>query len=97
MKGIYLITDKKTSKRYVGAAYGGQGIWSRWCAYAGTGHGGAAELRKLGSDLRYYRANIKFALLEHRQIRTPDDAILKREKFWKKILLTRGDFGYNRN
>jgi hypothetical protein len=40
VKGVYLITDTKTGKRYVGSAYGESGIWSRWCAYAATGHGG---------------------------------------------------------
>ncbi|WP_158810901.1 hypothetical protein [Beijerinckia sp. L45] len=29
MKGIYLITDTKTGRRYVCSAYGDQGIWSR--------------------------------------------------------------------
>jgi hypothetical protein len=28
---------------------------------------------------------------------TPDEVILAREAFWKRILLTRGDFGFNRN
>ncbi|WP_189654688.1 GIY-YIG nuclease family protein [Paracoccus mutanolyticus] len=37
IKGIYLITDTRTGKRYVGSAYGDQGIWSRWCAYAASG------------------------------------------------------------
>ena len=40
IKGVYLITDTNTEKRYVGSAYGGAGIWSRWSDYAWTGHGG---------------------------------------------------------
>jgi hypothetical protein len=47
VKGIYLISDTKTGKRYVGSAYGDQGIWSRWCSYIATGHGGNVELRAL--------------------------------------------------
>jgi hypothetical protein len=34
VKGVYLITDSKTNKRYLGSAYGESEVWSRWCAYA---------------------------------------------------------------
>ena len=99
MKGVYLISDTKTGKRYVGSAYGDQGIWSRWCAYVGSGHGGNVELRALVTDpsLAYCRANFRFALLEHRSSRTEDKTVLEREAFWKRILLTRGEQGLNRN
>ena len=99
MKGIYLISDIKTGKHYVGSAYGDQGIWSRWCAYVGSGHGGNLELRALVTDpnLAYCRANFRFALLEHRPSRTEDKTIIDRESFWKRILLTRGERGLNRN
>lgn len=72
MKGIYLISDTKTGKRYVGSAYGDQAIWSRWCGYVGSGHGGNVELRALVTDptLAYCRANFRFALLEHRPMQT---------------------------
>ncbi len=98
-KGIYLISDTNAGRRYVGSAYGDQGIWSRWCAYVASGHGGNVELRALVNDptLDYCRANFRFALLEHRTIRTPDEIILSREAFWKRILLTRGAQGLNRN
>lgn len=99
IKGIYLISDTATGKRYVGSAYSDQGIWSRWCAYVASGHGGNVELRALVSDptLDYCRANFRFALLEHRASRTPDEVILAREAFWKRILMTRGTQGLNRN
>ncbi|MEG9504018.1 MAG: GIY-YIG nuclease family protein [Methylorubrum extorquens] len=99
MKGIYLISDTLTNKRYVGSAYGDQGIWSRWCSYVGSGHGGNVELRALVTDptLEYCRTNFRFALLEHRPSRTDDRIILEREGFWKRILLTRGVGGLNRN
>lgn len=98
-KGIYLITDTKTGKRYVGSASGDFGIWSRWCDYVATGHGGNVELRALVSDpsLDYCRTYFRFALLEHRPSRSPDDLILNREAFWKRLLLTRGEQGLNRN
>ena len=99
VKGIYLITDVKTGKRYIGSAYGADGIWSRWTSYVDTGHGGNVELRKLVPDptLSYCRESFRFALLEHRDSRTPDEDIVRREGFWKNLLLTRGDAGLNRN
>jgi len=99
VKGVYLVTDTKTGKRYVGSAYGQSGIWSRWCAYAETGHGGNVELRRLVKtrNLNYCRANFRFALLEHRPFRAPDEVISSRENFWKQLLLTRGEQGLNRN
>jgi hypothetical protein len=99
VKGIYLISDTNTGKRYIGSAYGDQGIWSRWCSYVATGHGGNVELRALVSDptLEYCRKAFRFALLQYRAASTPDEVILAREAFWKRILLTRRDFGLNRN
>ena len=99
MKGIYLITDTKTRKRYVGSAYGEFGIWSRWRSYVETGHGGNVELRSLvvNPSLDYCRTYFRFALLEYRPFRVTNDLILAREAFWKQLLLTRGDEGLNRN
>jgi hypothetical protein len=99
IKGIYLINDTSTGRRYIGSAYGDHGIWSRWCAYVASGHGDNVELRALVSSptLDYCRANFRFALLEHRSSRTPDETVLARESFWKRILLTRGERGLNRN
>lgn len=99
VKGIYLITDKLTGKRYVGSAYGEGGVWSRWCEYVSSGHGGNAELLKLVTtpELKYCRANFRFALLEHRSFRMDDETVRKRETFWKQLLLTRGAEGLNRN
>ncbi|MCW8087658.1 GIY-YIG nuclease family protein [Sabulicella glaciei] len=99
VKGIYLITDTMTGLRYVGSAYGDNGIWSRWCSYAATGHGGSVELRKLAAEpsLAYIRQAFRFALLEHRPVGTADEVILRREAYWKQILLTRDQFGLNRN
>jgi hypothetical protein len=99
VKGIYLISDISTGKRYVGSAYGEEGIWSRWCSYVATGHGGNIELRALVSDptLEYCRKSFRFALLEYRPSSTPDEVIIEREGYWKSILLTRGEHGLNRN
>lgn len=99
MKGIYLITDTLTGGLYVGSAYGDQGIWARWCTYVGDGHGGNTELQKLvkRSGIKYCRSNFQFSLLEAQLGRTPDDFIQAREAHWKRILLSRGPKGLNRN
>lgn len=47
VKGVYLVSDRLNGKKYIGSAYGGAGIWSRWNCYMGNGHGGNDELAKL--------------------------------------------------
>ena len=101
VKGVYLITvhTKHAIRRYVGAAYGEQGTWSRWVNYVENGHGGNAELRKAIGDrgLDYCRQHFRFTLLEHRPRTAPDETVQERESFWKTILGTRGPGGLNRN
>jgi hypothetical protein len=46
-KGVYLISDTSNGKRYIGAAYGAAGLWSRWGDYIETGYGDSEELRRL--------------------------------------------------
>ncbi len=98
-KGVYLITDTSNERRYVGSAYGDAGIWSRWCNYIETGHGGNRELKKVidAFGIEHARKNFKFAILEHRTSKTDDSLIIERECYWKSVLLTRGDYGYNKN
>lgn len=99
MKGVYLIADKNNGKKYVGSAYGDYGIWSRWCNYAGTVHGGNDLLVELieKEGIEYARKNFQLSLLEIWPMRTDDETIINRESFWKNVLLTRGKFGYNSN
>lgn len=99
MKGVYLIVDKKNGKKYVGSASGADGIWSRWACYIGSGHGGNDELVEVINEngLDYARNNFKFSLLEIYSMKTDTESIIRRESFWKEVLLTRGKFGYNSN
>lgn len=99
VKGVYLIADKHTGKKYVGSAYGDAGIWARWECYIGTGHGWNDELTRLidQEGIAYARQYFRMCLLEYRPAKTDDGVILEREVFWKDALLTRGQFGYNRN
>jgi len=97
-KGIYLITDVNNGKRYVGAAYGSTGIWSRWECYIGTGHGYNDELKRIlqKHSREYAKKNFKFALLEYFTPKTEDNIVIDREIFWKNVLLSR-EYGYNKN
>ena len=99
VKGVYVIFDKSNGKKYVGSAYGGTGVWSRWATYIGTGHGHNDELTNLIDEhgLGYAYKNFKFCLLEYRPAKTDDRVIIERESFWKEALLSRGAFGYNKN
>lgn len=98
VKGIYLITDAKSGKQYVGSAYGDRGVWSRWSDYVNSGHGGNKEIIEWlkNRDLDYCRENFHFALLEQHRFHMLDDAIIGREWWWKRVLLSR-EFGLNRN
>lgn len=99
IKGVYLITDIKTNKRYVGSAYGEEGIWSRWSSYINDGHGRNRQLRKLIKEntLSYAENYYHFTLLEFRAFKTDDKEIISRESFWKDVLMSRNEFGYNDN
>lgn len=98
MKGVYLISDVQTGKLYVGSAYGDQGIWQRWNAYAVNGHGGNAELVSiLKKDGEGYLANFRYSILEIADSYATDEYIIARENYWKEALLSREPFGYNKN
>lgn len=99
VKGVYLMTDKSTGMRYVGSAYGDYGLWSRWACYIGTGHGWNDELTKIIKKKGYEYAlkNYNVTLLEYRPMKTSDSDVIARESFWKEALLTRGEYGYNKN
>ena len=95
--GIYVVTDNKTGKQYIGSAYGGYGIWQRWLAYAKSGHGGNKELRALlKQEGIEYAKNFQFAILEVCDLNANDDYVISRESHWKSSLRTR-EFGYNSN
>ncbi len=100
IKGVYLITDVTSGRRYVGSASGNEGIWSRWVSYIRLGHGGNQGMEELlaGRGLEYCRKGFRFALLESLDVRTPDHEVIARENHWKDVLLTRDrESGLNRN
>ena len=98
MKGVYLITDCKTGKLYVGSAYGEYAIWSRWKNYIAHGHGGNVGLIELISEKGkvYAEKYFQFSILEVFKLNRDDEDIIQRETYWKKVLKSK-DFGYNKN
>lgn len=98
-KAVYLITDTKTGKMYVGSATSQTGmLLQRWSSYAADGHGGNIELRELVKQqgLDYVKDNFQYSILENYNARMDDGYILKRESWWKETLCTR-THGYNKN
>lgn len=98
-KAVYLITDTKTGKMYVGSATSQTGmLLQRWSSYAADGHGGNVELRELVNQqgFDYVKENFQYSILENYNARMDDGYILKRESWWKETLCTR-THGYNKN
>lgn len=96
-KGIYLISDTKTGKLYVGAAYGDNGIWSRWTSYVVTkGHGGNKKLKELVAKDNQYAYNFQFSILMLLPKTITADQAIEKEKLFKTKLGT-NSFGLNNN
>ena len=106
--GVYLITDTKTGKLYVGSAYGENGVYGRWSAYLNDGYD-KLELEdnkypnkrlkeivdKKGID--YIKKHFQYSILEiFSKSELGKQKALNREKYWKKVLQSR-EFGYNAN
>ena len=97
VKGVYLIVDTLTGKQYIGSAYGENCIWQRWTEYAKNGHGGNIEIKKVLNNYgTEYKNNYKYSILEVCNMNLGNEYIIKRETYWKEVLLTR-IFGMNSN
>ncbi len=98
VKGVYLITDKKNGKMYVGSAYGEGGIWERWSNYICSLDGGNKQLMELINNKgeKYVQNNFKYTLLEIFAMHASAESIIERENYWKEKLMTR-EHGYNSN
>lgn len=94
--GVYLITDERSGRHYVGSASGGSGILQRWADYASTGHGGNIELVELLRESPGRESDLRLTLLEAMPLLTPRAQVIEREVFWKVALGSR-KFGLNRN
>ncbi|MDT0223599.1 GIY-YIG nuclease family protein [Gordonia sp. AC31] len=90
VRGVYLITDTRDGRHYVGKADGGESIRQRWNVYATNGHGGNVELRSLDP------ATFQFSLLRVFDPATPTREINAAENHFKDALDSRRH-GLNRN
>lgn len=106
-KGVYLITDQRTGKLYVGSAYGANGILGRWVTYIKSGYDKNEvengkypnkKLQKLVNEkgLSYIQDNFQYSILETFTDDVSDEYIIGRESWWKEALRSR-QFGYNAN
>lgn len=89
--GIYLITDTRDGRHYVGKADGNENILQRWAAYAANGHGGNVELRNLEPP------SFRFSILRVFDPTTPGREINAAEGHFKHALDSRRPHGLNRN
>ena len=93
---VYLISNTKTGKLYVGSAYGDSGLFGRWEEYVRTHHGGNKLLKEyLKNDPKGYE-NFKFSILQIFSMNTKDDIVINAERLFKDKLLSK-KFGYNDN
>lgn len=88
--GVYLITDIRDGRQYIGKADGAESIRQRWSAYATNGHGGNVELRGLDPT------SFRFSTLRVFDPAAPTQAIDEAESHFKVALDTRRH-GLNRN
>ena len=99
-KAVYLITDKKTGKLYVGSANGNnEGLWQRWASYADIHNltGGNKVFEEMKEECcNYIIDNFTYSILEIFDMKTDKHYILDRESFWKKVLKTK-EYGMNCN
>lgn len=95
--GVYLITDTKTGKHYVGSASGEQGgIRGRWSEYARTKHGGNKRLKELIAADSDYCSNFQYSILEVFPIKRDRHEVLEYEQLYKRKLGS-VQFGLNDN
>lgn len=106
--GVYLITDNRTGRHYVGSATGAGGILSRWLTYLAKGYDPEEENSKdypnrglnelvQNHGLDYIRRHFSYSILEiFSKNEQGRKQALDREGYWKDVMQTRR-FGYNRN
>ena len=94
--GIYLITDKKEGKHYVGSASGNKKILQRWTDYVNSGHGGNQGLIEIIDNDRNRCRYFQFSILQIFSPSSTREEILDAENNFKKKLCSK-NFGLNEN
>lgn len=90
-RGVYLIFDRSTGKRYVGSAAGGDNLLGRSQSYADSGHGGNRLLRGLDPN------HFSFSILQRLSPDSELADVVGVENSWKERLHTRAPHGLNDN
>lgn len=98
-KAVYVLTDTKNGKLYIGSATSQRGmLLSRWTSYVVNGHGDNIELKEIVKSLGfdYIKSYFQYAIIENFNAKVDDEYVLKRERYWKRVFKT-VQFGYNGN
>ncbi len=93
---IYVISDAKTGKQYVGSTYGKDGVWGRWLQYAKEGHGNDKSLIELVKNDSNYAKNFRYTIMKLLPRIIAMEEAIKAESLYKKKLGTNA-FGLNNN
>jgi len=96
ISAVYLITDERTGRQYVGSAYGSLGLLQRWGDYVRTGHGNNLDLVQVVKEAPGRENEFRFTLLEAIAASAGPAAVIARENHWKVALGSR-THGLNRN
>lgn len=94
--GVYVIFDSSSGMQYVGSAFGGSGIWSRWEGYARTGHNGNKALKDLSKKNSSFADNFTFSLHHVFPKTVSKNEVLFYESLLKNKLGSRA-YGLNEN
>lgn len=84
--GVYVISDGKSGKLYIGSAYGENGgIWGRWSEYVKTnGHGNNKTLKELVDSDPNYAQNFTFSLVMTMSKSSTKEAVIAKEQLFKR-------------
>lgn len=87
--GIYAILDTATGKLYIGSAYGLNGIWQRWKAYAKNPTGGNDQLKKRLEEEPGAEQFFQFSLLRVMEPNAQKREVIEQENLLKAKLGSR--------
>ena len=94
--GVYLVLAETTGELYVGSAYGENGIWGRWEAYAANGHGDNMLLIDLIETNEEYPEAFLYSVLQVLPKSTSTKEVRRWERLYKEKLGSRAT-GLNLN
>jgi len=112
VNGVYLIFDSSNGKKYIGSAYGAQGIYGRWKNYLENGFDDNEEesgiyypnkqlkgiVNNPEQGMEYIQKNFIYTILEVLPFNTDKDSVIHREQYWKRVMHTiNSPYGYNSN